>query len=183
MSRWQRPIAACSLVLAAAALGGCGSSGGTKQVSAQAYASALCTAVGPFEREIYTHAGALTDLGSVAPAAGKATLIQFLVGTAADSEHADLAMRGAGVPDVAEGKQISGALVAMFSRLTSSLSAAESSAEALPTTTESAFKTAAEALSDSVRTSVGDAGAGLQGLKSSALEHAANASPACHSLG
>jgi len=183
MSRWPRPLAACSVALAAVALSGCGSSSGPKQVSAQSYASALCTAVGPFEREIYTHAEALTDITKATPQTGKATLIEFLVGTAADSEHAALAMRAAGIPEVARGKQISGALLAMFSRLTSSLSAAESSAEALPTNTAAAFRSAASSLSESIRTSVGDAGSGLEGLKSSALEHAASASPACHSLG
>jgi hypothetical protein len=183
MSWRGRPVMACSVVLAAAALGGCGSSSGPKQVSAQAYATALCTAVGPFEHEIYAHASALTDIGTAAPVTGKETLIQFLVGTAADSQQAAQAMRVAGVPNVAHGKQISGALLAMFSRLSTSLSAAESSAEALPTNTRKAFQSAAVMLSKSVQTSVGEAGSGLEGLKSSALEHAAAASPACNSLG
>lgn len=179
----RRTASSAAVVLMAVGVVGCGSSGGSHQVSAQTYANSLCSAVGPFEHEIYTHASALTNLESVAPAKGKATLTDFLTAVFADSQHARQAMRAAGTPDVPHGALIAGALVSMFTRLDSSLSAAQTGAEALPTNTPQAFRTAAKLLSDQVRTSVGDASSGLSGLKSSALEHAASLSPVCHSFG
>jgi hypothetical protein len=173
-------------VLAAAVAGvvisACGGSSGAAKVSATAYATSLCKAFGPFERDIYNRQSALSAVRSPSPAQGKATLVTFLSALAGDTETAGAKMRSAGTPDVAQGKLISRGLVAMFQRLDKTLRAAESRARALPIANATAFRTAATSLAADVRTSVGDAGAGLAGLKTTALEKAASHVAACRSL-
>jgi hypothetical protein len=170
-------------VLLAGGVAACGSSSPAHQVSAETYASALCTAVGPFEREIYSHVSAVNDLTAGSPARGKAALTSFLNGIAAASQHARQALRSAGVPNVTQGRLIAGALVTMFTRLDSRLSTAQNGAALLPTAPAKAFREAAKSLMDQVRNSIGDASSGLAGLKSTALEHAARLSPACQTVG
>jgi hypothetical protein len=169
---------------AAVVLAGCGGSGssGSSKVSATAYATALCKAVGPFERDIYSRQSALKIADVRSAAQGKAALSGFLSALAADTARAKRQMTGAGVPDVSGGSKIAATLVAMFARLQSAMDSAATQAAKLPTASSKAFRSAAVGLTKDVQNSVGDLGSGLGSARSGALEKASRKVAACQSL-
>ena len=170
----------CALAVASG-IGACGSSS-TTGVSPAAYDKSICTAVGPFERDIAARAGAL-DLTKIKSAAeGKSALQGFLGAIAADTTTAVSELKGAGTPNVRDGTAIQTAIVSAFSKLETTLGAAASQAKSLPTGSPQAFKTAATTLGASVKNSMGGISASLSGLKSPALESAAHKVSACESL-
>jgi hypothetical protein len=170
-------------VLAAAlALSACGGSS-SSGVSPAAYVKSICQAVGPFEKDVQARSSAL-DLSTIKnPAQGKQALQGFLSAVVTDTGTAVNKLKAAGAPDVSNGKQISAAIINAFTQLGRALGQASSSASNLPTSSASAFKTAANSLGANVRTSMTSIGAGLNGLKSPALETAAKKEPACQHLG
>jgi hypothetical protein len=173
----------CVLVLSAA-LTACGSSSSSSSgVSAAAYVKSICEAVGPFEKDVQSKSNALDLAGIKSAADGKTALQGFLTSVAADTDQAVNKLKAAGQPNVANGKAISNAIVDAFTKLKSGLSQAATQAGSLPTDSPAAFKTAAQALGTSVRTSMGSIGSSLTGLKSADLEKAAKSEPACTSLG
>lgn len=148
-----------------------------------AYVKAICSAVGPFEKDVQAKSSAL-DLSSIKSAAeGKTALQGFLKAIAADSTKAVNQLKAAGNPDVTNGKAIQAAIVGAFAKLDSAMHQAASSADNLPTGSAAAFRTAANALGKTVSTSMNGIGGSLNGLKSQALEKAAAADPTCKSIG
>ena len=171
-------VAAFALI---AALAGCGSSSSSSGVTAAAYVKAICSAVGPFEKDVQTRSQALSQSTLTQPAEGKKALQSFLAAIVADSDKALSQLKAAGTPQVANGAKIEAALTQAFSRLKTALSAAASKADALPTNSPTAFKTGAQALGTSVQSSMTAIGTGLN-LKSPELEKAAKAEPVCTTL-
>jgi hypothetical protein len=182
----RRTAAACSaLVVAGAALTGCGgsSSSSSSSVSPAVYVKAICSAVGPFEKDVQARSSAL-DLSTIKSAQeGKTALQGFLKAIAADSQTAVNRLKAAGDPDVDKGKQIQAAIVSAFTKLNSAMQQAAKSADQLPTNSPDAFRNAANALGTTVRNSMGGIGSSLNGLKSQALEQAAAKEPSCQSIG
>lgn len=173
----------CVLVLAVAGCGG--GSGAPGGVSATAYATSVCRALGPFERQIATGSRALTPLSSstTSPARRKAMLEHFLDAVARESGTAVAQLRAAGHPEIARGRAIATAFVSAFARLERAMEAAAAASRRLPTGSADAFRSAAASLGDSVKSSVGGGvEAGLSGLRSRALEAAAAKVAACHAL-
>ncbi len=168
-------------VLAASiALGACGDS---STVSPAAYSKSICQAVGPFEKSVQTRSSALNLSSIKSPAQGKQALQGFLNGVVADTEQAITKLKSAGTPNVSNGKKISTAIVGAFTQLHGALGQAVSSANALPTSSAQAFKSAAVTLGTNVRNSMSNIGSSLSGLKSPELESAAKKEPACQNLG
>jgi len=179
----RRTTTILALLATTLTLGACGSSSSSSSVSPAAYVKSICQSVGPFERDVQARSSAL-NLGTIKdPAQGKTALQGFLNAVAADTDKAVAKLKSAGSPDVKNGKQISNAIVSAFTQLRGALSQAVSSANSLPTNSPAAFKTAAVALGNTVRTSMSNIGSGLTGLSSPALESAAKKEPACQSIG
>jgi hypothetical protein len=177
-----RVHASILVVLAITALlAGCGSSG-SSSVSPAAYVKAICSAVGPFERDVRTRSSAL-NLSTIRDAGqGKQALQGFLNAVVVDTDAAVTKLKAAGTPSVSNGQKISSALVGAFGQLRSALHQAASNAGSLPTTSPQAFKTAAQSLGNTVKTSMSSIGSSLNGLRSPDLEKAAANEPSCKTL-
>lgn len=171
----------------AAALSACGSSSssssGSSGASPAAYVQSVCTAVGPFEKDVLTRSSALNLSTITNVVQGKKSLQGFLSAISADTSKAVNELKAAGSPNVSNGKAISAAIVGTFTQLDTGLAQAATQAGTLPTSSPQAFRTAAQALGTSIRTSMSGIGAGLQGLKSPELEKAAKSSAACKAIG
>jgi hypothetical protein len=181
---YGRAWAILCAVLVAAGLAACGSSGsGSSGVSATAYATAICKAVVPFEKDVATRSSAL-DLTTIKSASdGKTALQGFLAAIAADTTTAVGQLKAAGTPNVTNGDKIAAAIVSAFSQLGTALTSAAKQAQTLPTNSPAAFRTAASSLGANVRNSMGSIGKSLGGLRSPALEAAAKKVAACQTLG
>jgi hypothetical protein len=165
---------------------GSGGSGGTtsqpSKVTAAAYVKSICSAIGPFEKDVQAKSSAL-NLSSIKNAAqGKAALQNFLSSVAADTDKAVSQLKAAGTPDVQNGQAISQGIVTAFTELKTTLSSAAGQAGSLPTGNAQAFKTAAQALGTGVQGSMSKIGSSLGNLKSADLEKAAASDPTCKSL-
>ena len=152
-------------------------------VGADAYVSAVCTAVIPFEKDVQQRSGALDLSAGTSPAEGKRALQSFMSAAVSDAGHAVTQLQAAGAPSVANGKAVAGAILSAFTQLKTVLAKAAADTAQLPTSSPAAFKSAADAISTSVKTSVGAIGGSLSGLKSPELEKAAKSAPSCKSLG
>jgi hypothetical protein len=172
--------------IVALALVGCGGSGGSPGgVSARVYATSVCRALGPFERQIATGSRALTPLSNStsSPASRKAMLEHFLDAVARETGATVAQLKSAGHPEIAHGRAIATAFVTAFARLQKAMETAAAASRRLPTDSADAFRTAAASLGNSVKSSVGGGvEAGLTGLRSRTLEAAAAKVAACHSL-
>jgi hypothetical protein len=174
---------ALAATLLVALLAGCGGSSGSSGVSAQSYVKSVCSAVGPFEKDLLRRSNALNVSTLTNPAQGKQALQGFMSAVVADTDHAVSQLKTAGSPNVHNGATISAAIVSAFNQLRGALVQVQAQTNALPTNSAAAFKTAADSLGSAVRTSLGSIGAGLNGLKSTELEKAAKSAPACQSIG
>jgi hypothetical protein len=172
----------CGLLAASLTLGACGGGSSSSSVTPAAYVKSICQAVGPFEKDVQSRSSALNLSAIKNPAQGKTALQGFLSAVASDTDNAVSKLKSAGTPNIKNGKQISTAIVTAFTQLRGALSQAVSSANSLPTGSAAAFKTAAVALGNTVRTSMSNIGSGLTGLSSPALESAAKKEPACQTL-
>jgi hypothetical protein len=171
-----------ALALTAIAVAGCGGSS-SSGVSAASYVKAVCQAVGGWASDIQVKSGALNVTTVSDAAQGKTEIENFFDAAVADTDTVVSKLKSAGVPDVANGKKISDALVSSFSKIGTALRAGQTEARALPTSSPRAFKAAGEVLGNKVRTSLNGIGASLSGLNSPELEKAASKVPACNSVG
>lgn len=170
------------VVMAAVVLAGCGSSS-SSGVSPAAYVKSICSAIGPFEKDVQSRSSALNLSSLTSAAQGKSALHNFLNAVVSDTDAAVSKLKAAGTPNVKNGKAISTGIVSAFTQLRTALAGAASQASSLPTGSPAAFKTAAEKLGTDVRSSMSSIGASLGNLKSADLEKAAAKEPACKSLG
>jgi hypothetical protein len=176
----RRTAAALCALAAVIAIAGCGSS--SSGVTPTAYVSAICKAVGPFEKDVATRESALNPSSIKSAAQGKTALIGFLQGVAGDTQHTLAQLKSAGTPNVTNGKKIQGAIVSAFTRLESSMKTGATTAQSLPTSSAKAFQTGATQLSTTIRSSLTGVGSSLQSLRSAKLEKAATKSAACKSI-
>jgi hypothetical protein len=151
-------------------------------VSAATYVHAVCAAIGPFEKKVQASASVLSPSAITNASTGKSALQSFLKSVSAEAGAAVSQLQAAGTPKVAGGAAIETSIVGAFTRLDSSLQVATNSADALPTTSASAFHAAATALGKTIQSSTAGITASLGGLKSPALQAAASKDPACASL-
>jgi hypothetical protein len=184
-----RPLRTALAVLAAAALvsacgssGSSGSGGSSSGTSAAQYVKAICTAVGPFEKDVAARSNALNSAKLTSAAQGKKAVQDFLTAVSSDTDQALTKLQGAGTPNVANGKAISTTIVAAFKQLKNAIGTALTQAKALSTTSPQAFQTGAKALGATVQGSLGGISTSLGKLKSADLEKAAAKEPACKAL-
>jgi hypothetical protein len=172
---------AVALLAVPGVLVGCGSSGSSTTTPA-AYVKSICSAIGPFERDVQSRSSALNLTSIKNPSQGKTALHDFLTAAATDTDHAVSQLKAAGTPKVNNGKAISTGIVNAFAQLKGALAQAASKASSLPTASSQAFKSAADTLGTSVRSSMSSISSSLGTLKSPELEQAAAKDPTCKSL-
>jgi hypothetical protein len=182
----RRPLCTAFVVLALAAMisacGSGGSSGSSSGVSAAEYVKAICTAVGPFEKDVAARSNALNSAKLTSAAQGKKAVQDFLSAVSNDTDQALTKLQAAGTPDVSNGKAISTAIVGAFKQLQTAIGTALTQAKNLDTSSPQAFQKGATALGSTVQSSLGGISTSLGKLKSADLEKAAAKEPACTSL-
>jgi hypothetical protein len=186
LKRLSPPLVA---ILACGALAACGSSSSssssaTAKVTAASYVKALCSSIGPFERDVVTRSSALNLTSVKSPAEGKTALKTFLTAISGDTDTAVSKLNAAGTPNVSDGQHISSAILSAFRQLQSAMHTATTQADALSTQSATAFKNGAESLGKTVRDSMSRIGQNLQAstLKSTDLQKAAQKEPSCKSV-
>ncbi len=172
-------LASLVITLAISACGGSSSSG----VSAESYVKNVCTAVRNWATDIAARSNALNVASIKNASQGKTAIQGFFTAAVSDTTTVVAKLKSAGTPNVNNGKKISSALVSSFGQIQSALTTGESQANALPTTNPLAFKTAGQALANTVRSSLANIGSSLNGLKSPQLQTAAKKEPACSTVG
>jgi hypothetical protein len=177
--RFRNIFSGLALIGTIVLLAGCGGASSSSGVTPTAYVKSICSAIGPFEKDVESRSGALNVATIQSATQGKTALIGFLNAIAADSHTALSQLKSAGAPNVSGGRKIASAVVSAFGQLDTALGKAATQAKALPTSTPAAFKSAANSLSTSVKNSVSGIGASLGGLKSPTLQKAASKEPAC----
>ena len=175
-----RPVPTIAAVATAIVVAGCGAK---NEVSPAAYVKSVCTAVGPFERDVATRSSALDVAHITNPKQGKIALQGFLSASASDAGSAVSKIKSAGTPNVSNGKNIASGISGAFGQLQGVLQGAASQAGTLPTDSPGKFKTAAQSLGSRVRSSLSSIGASLTGLRNPDLEKAARKERSCQSLG
>jgi hypothetical protein len=178
-----RKISAGALVAAALVVAGCGgSSSGSSSVSASSYVKSICTAVGTFRSDVQSKITSLGAANITTPAQGKKALQDFLSAASTSSDAAVTKLKGAGTPNVNNGKQISTSLVNAFNTLSSALKQAETSTNNLSTSSKAAFASGAKTIQTNIQSSIQGMLSSLSALKSADLQSAAKNEPACTSL-
>src|SRR5205085_7723652 len=129
----RKSIVLAAVAALAAVPAGCGGSSGSSRVSAQAYVTSVCSAVGPFEKDLLSRSNALNVSSLNNPAQGKRALQGFMSAVVADTDHAISQLKAAGSPNVHNGATISAAIVRAFNRLKGALVQVEAQTNALPT--------------------------------------------------
>jgi hypothetical protein len=172
--RFVALVVAIPVVLAAC-------SGGGGKVSANAYATSVCTNIKTWLGQIKQRA---TDLRTAvspgtSPRKGKDLLGSYLDGVISDTATMINAINGAGTPDVSNGPQIASTLVSGLDQAKAAFDSARSQVDSLPTTSRAAFSRAAAQLGTSINSKVGGVVRSFQGLKSPQLDQAFRTVSAC----
>jgi hypothetical protein len=189
-------VALCSTVLAACGGGGStdtsgasGASGaaGAGQVSAADYVASVCIAVGDFQSTITNDQEAAqqgvttsgNDLGAV-----KDQLSKFVSQVAGATQQLATDVKAAGTPDVPNGDQLASQLNDALDQITTAFQAAEKKVDALPTTSEQAFTSAAQSFNADIQQQIGQLQSEFASATgdSSELNQAADQNPDCKSL-
>lgn len=178
MVHLANPRAGLALLAVVILCAGCGSSNSSK-VSTAKYVKAVCSAISPLETDVVARTQALTQ-PAANPVEAKKTLQGFLAAVAQDADRAVSRLQAAGAPDIAKGKSVANEIVRTFTQLRNAMHAAKTKADALPTDSTTAYKTAAQALNGSVKASLSNIDA--SGLSNPDIEKAAAKEPACKSL-
>ncbi len=172
-----------ALVCALAAAGCGGSSGSSSSgITAGNYVKAICSAVGPFEKDVAARSNALNSAKLTSPQQGKKAVQGFLHSVSSDTDQALTKLQAAGTPNVDNGEQISTTIVSAFKDLKQAIGSASAQAKSLSTTSPQSFKNGANKLGDTVRSSLSGISNSLGKLQSADLAKAAAKEPACTAL-
>lgn len=177
------------LALALAACGGGddeGAGGGSaaeddssESVSAEAWASDICTSVTDWGSKIQEQAGALsTDFQSGSPEEGKEVLTSFIGDAVTETETLLDSVEAAGVPDVDGGEEFAQELNAAFTEARDILVDVQGQIEALPTDPQG-FQQAAAEIGPSVQEALGAVGESISEPESQELKDAFEQEEAC----
>lgn len=199
-NRWKLVAATLALALALAACssddngGGGGGGGGVtgaseatgsaQTVSAEAYATALCSSMQTYIDDVTNLSNSFAS--TLDPSADLALQRDSVVGflddvlTITDTLISDL--EAAGVPDVEGGQAIRDAVSQSFSQARTVIDDARSQVEGLSLDDPQAFATELGNIGGAIQDSLGGIGGSLSALDSPALSEAVAAEPACAQL-
>jgi hypothetical protein len=169
-----------AVLLTAALCAACGSSGSSSKVSASSYVGSVCSAIEPLEKDVVNRSSALNGATAANATQAKKALQGFLVAVESDSTHALTKIQAAGTPDISNGKAVAGTIVKAFSQLRDAMKLALTKSDSLPTDSPSSFRTAAQALGASVKSSLNNIDS--SGFSNPDIEKAAGSQAACKSL-
>jgi hypothetical protein len=148
----SRRLAAVVLV-AAFALAGCGGSSGVNSAS---YVKSICLTLSSWRNTVQAAGSQLQaatpDNKSVADA--KHATLAFVASLLRATTTAATSLRAAGVPAVSGGKQVSTGLIDAFEGAQKALAGAASQASLMPTSSESAFVSAENQVTSSIRSAL-----------------------------
>ena len=182
-------LAACGGGGSTATTGASGASGaaGTGQVSAADYVASVCTAVGDVQSTIMNDQAAAqqavttsgNDLGAIKDQLSK--LVSQLAGA---TQQLATKVKAAGTPDVPNGDQRASQLNDALDRITTTLQAAEKKVDALPTSSQQAFTSAAQSFDADLQQQTGQLQSEFASAtgSSSELKQAADQNADCKSL-
>ena len=122
-------LVALVCALAAAGCGGSSGSSSSSGISAGDYVKAICTAVGPFEKDVAARSNALNSAKLTSPQQGKKAVQGFLNSVSADTDKALTKLQAAGTPNVDNGQKISTTIVAAFKELKTAIGTASDQAK------------------------------------------------------
>jgi len=184
----RKLVGALVALVCALAAAGCGGSSGSSSssasgISAGTYVRAICSAVGPFEKDVAARSNALNSAKLTSPQQGKKAVQGFLNSVSADTDRALTKLQSAGTPSVDNGQKISTTIVAAFKDLKQAIGSASDQAKSLSTSSPQAFKNGANKLGNTVRSSLSGISDSLGKLQSADLAKAAQKEPACTALG
>jgi hypothetical protein len=170
------------LVLAALALGGCGSSSPSGATPA-AYVKSICTSLTNWSSGIKSAGAQLqaSAAGTNSLSKGKQQYQTFVSSLVSVTGRTEQDLKAAGVPAVKSGKSISNALVSAFSQAKAGLTQAATQAAAIPTSNASAYQAAATGVTASIRQTLARM-ATVRPEKDPQLHAAAAKEPACQAL-
>jgi hypothetical protein len=176
-----RPRAAA--LLAIVTLAGCGGSSGSSGVPAKTYVTSICTTLGGWKAQVQSAGRALQSSGAAtaSPANAKAQYVGFVSSLLHATQQASAALKAAGTPAVKNGAVIASGLSGAFERGSQGLATALAHAQAIPTTSTSAFEAAATAVTSEIRSALANI-AGVTPRSSPQLRAAALSDPSCRAL-
>jgi len=186
----MRRLTTIAVLGAALALGACGGDddddggGGGDQVSAEEYASAICSSTQDWVGSLQKRA---TDLGEslgtdVSPEQGKDALAGFLDDVIADTDDWIAGVTDAGVPDVSGGEQAAEDLRAAAEEAKGVLEDTRASVEDLPTDDEAEFAREADEVGNATEESLGKVGDAIAEPESDELRTALEETEECKQL-
>lgn len=180
----RKLVGALVALVCALAAAGCGGSSGSSSsgITAGTYVKAICSAVGPFEKDVAARSNALNSDKLTSPQQGKKAVQGFLNSVSSDTDQALTKLQAAGTPDVDNGETISTTIVSAFKDLKQAIGSASTQAKSLSTTSPQSFKNGANKLGNTVRSSLSGISNSLGKLQSADLAKAAAKEPACTAL-
>lgn len=167
---------------------GGGDSGGgddaaSETVSAGAWASDVCTAVGDWVTTIQEQSSTIaTDFTSGSPEEGKEVMTTFISDAVAETDTMLEEVGAAGVPDVEGGEEYADELVAAFTEARDILADVQTQIDALPSDPQE-FQKAASDIGPSVQEALGAVGQSISEPESQELKDAFENEEACSSPG
>jgi hypothetical protein len=157
-------------------LGGC--AGGP---APRAWAASVCTVLEPWRTEIGTLATRTQQQMSAAttPAQARENLMRLFGGAETASEKARAGVQKAGVPDVAEGKQVAASFTASLGAMRDAYGRAKSGIEGLATSPSKDFYTKVGVVVDTLNTEYKASELDTTKLDSAELKRAFDEAPEC----
>ena len=186
----MRRLTILALLGAGIALAACGDDdddgggGGGDQVSAEDYASAVCSSTQDWVQGLQKRATDLQgSLGTdISPEEGKEALAGFLDDVISDTEDWITGLNDAGVPDVSGGEDAAEDLRAAAEEAKGVLEDTRSSVDDLPTDDEQEFAQEAGKVGTATEDSLGKVGDAISEPESEELKTALEETPACTEL-
>jgi hypothetical protein len=157
--------------------------GGSSQVSAATYVKSICTSLGGWKQHVQSAGQTLqaSGIATASPANAKKQYVHFVSTLLTATRNTTGSLKAAGTPAVKDGGAIASGLSSAFERGSQGLATALSHASAIPTTSASAFGSAATGVTTEIRSALQNIAA-ITPRSSPQLRTAALKEPSCRSL-
>jgi hypothetical protein len=174
--RSARPLVLLLLLALTVSVAACAGGPG-----ARAWAASVCTTLDPWRAEISSLTSRTQQQMNAAttPGQAKENLMRLFAGAADASERARAGVAEAGVPDVAQGKQIADGFTGSLAAMRDAYGRARSGIEALPTAPANAFYQQVTQVVQQLQTDYQASGLDTSKLESKELKDAFDEVPEC----
>jgi hypothetical protein len=185
VTRWRKPVL-CVLVVALLASCGGGGGGGSDKVDPKTYVHSVCGAVLSWVNSAKQGSTQLQQVAGVgtSPADAKAALANYMDSLVQKTQSVLSQLQNAGVPDVPNGESVSSAFTDAFQRIGDAFAKARDSISSISTTSQAAFRAAAQNLATTLQTSLQGIGSSLNKIgEDPSLVTASKQDQNCQQLG